>query len=550
MSKKETSLKETPEQLSCYTFGVENNTEGISLLLRLGKYRLLLDCGVNNISHQLKKENINVDLLFCSHAHQDHSRGLPNFIENFPQTPIVTSEVTAKLLHLNWLDKKDNFLNSSIKPLPWESPLKVKEDLTIELFPAGHLPGAAVILIKYITPLRTYKIVYTGDFCVSNLQLVEGLSLDKLRSLAPDVLIIEGTYGTSRHPHRRQQEKHLMERMINAIASEDNIILPVPTIGLGQEIIKLLRSHHQFTGKDIDIWIDGNLALACDQYLKLITYFPQNVQNFAQNQPLFWDDKIAPRLKRVKDDLNRDEIANSSCIVLTDDLTYLQKYCANEDKSWLILVSEHSKIGNSQAFLDSVSQLDNDNIKVETYLLADHSDGRNTTQLIHNLRPQHVIFVHGSPNYLADLTSLEELQNRYQLHCPLANTLVELPVGEKFIQPIVQPQNNYEGEVNETGAFVTITLPEAITRDSRWQNFADTGLIEARWQGEDLVLRGLSQKELLQQNNLSSRQLNLESCSNCAYYTNQNCSNPKSPLYQFRVTPDGYCPVFESVVTT
>jgi hypothetical protein len=125
---------------------------------------------------------------------------------------------------------------------------------------------------------------------------------------------------------------------------------------------------------------------------------------------------------------------------------------------------------------------------------------------------------YGSQNYLTDLTSLEELQNRYQLHSPTVNTLVELPIGDRFIQPVVPQPNNYEGELNETGAFITITLPDQINRDPRWQNFADTGLIEARWQGEELVLRGLSQREILQQNSLARRQWKIECCSNCVYF--------------------------------
>jgi len=40
------------------------------------------------------------------------------------------------------------------------------------------------------------------------------------------------------------------------------------------------------------------------------------------------------------------------------------------------------------------------------------------------------------------------------------------------------PETNYEGELNELGTVVTITLPDAITADSRWRNFADTGLVE------------------------------------------------------------------------
>jgi hypothetical protein len=182
---------------------------------------------------------------------------------------------------------------------------------------------------------------------------------------------------------------------------------------------------------------------------------------------------------------------------------------------------------------------------VETYLLAQHGDCLGTTQLIHNLRPQHVVFVHGSPTYLSDLTGLEELQNRYHLHSPAAGTLVELPIGETFMQPAAPVETNYEGELTELGTVVTITLPEAIAADPRWQDFADTGLVEARWQGEELVLRGLSQRELLQTSGNAKMPMNIDCCGNCRHQRGQRCWNPASPLYGFKVTPEGYCPVFE-----
>lgn len=540
------SSQSSPE-ISCYTFGVGNHTEGVALLLTFGKYRILLDCGLLDFSLLLPDNIPPADFVFCSHAHQDHASGLLSLHQKFPYLPIYTSEVTAKLLPLNWLSQNINFFPSFCQVLPWRSPVNLKEDLSVELLPAGHLPGAAVILIKYFTQNKTYQILYTGDFCLSNLQLVEGLSLESFRGLSPDVLILEGTYGTSRHPHRRQQEKQLMERMKKAIANKQNIILPLPTFGLGQEILKLLRSHHQFTGQNLDIWVDGNIAVACDTYLELMSYFPQNVQNFAQNQALFWDAKILPRMQRVTKDVVRSNLGKTSCIILTDDLNYIQEYCKLENSLWLILVSEHSKIRQNPQFIEFINKSNQEIICVETYLLAEHSDGKNTTQLIHNLRPQHVIFIHGSQNYLTDLTSLEELQNRYQLHSPTVNTLVDLPIGDRFIQPVVPQPNNYEGELNETGAFITITLPDQINRDPRWQNFADTGLIEARWQGEELVLRGLSQREILQQNSLARRQWKIECCSNCVYFDDQICSNPESPLYDFKVTPNGYCPLFETI---
>jgi hypothetical protein len=142
------------------------------------------------------------------------------------------------------------------------------------------------------------------------------------------------------------------------------------------------------------------------------------------------------------------------------------------------------------------------------------------------------------------LTSLEELQNRYHLHSPAAGTLVELPIGETFLQPAA-PETNYEGELNELGTIVTIALPDAIAADSRWRNFADTGLVEARWQGEEIVLRGLSQRELLNQSGDRLVSPDSNCCGTCKYQKGQRCGNQASPLFGFKVTPEGYCPCFE-----
>jgi Cft2 family RNA processing exonuclease len=546
MKRQEFYSEQEDVSISCYPFGVGYNTEGVAILLKIANYRILLDCGLEDISPFFAPQTFSFDWVFCSHAHRDHACGLLSLHQKYPDLPIYASEVTAKLLPLNWLDidtqKKDL---SFTQIIPWRSPLHLTADLTVELYLAGHLPGAACFLFKYYQQNRVYQVFYTGDFCLSNLQLVEGLSLDVVRGLSPDVLIIEGTYGTARHPHRRQQEKHLMERIKLALVSGANVILPVPMFGLGEELLKLLRSHHEFTGKDIDIWVDGNLPIACDLYLDLINYFPDNVQNFAKHQPLFWDEKIKPRMHRVPQNIDRHQLTKQPSIVLTDNLKHLPEYCLQNKHQWLILIPEQSKIQQSQEFQQFIQDAPRENIVIENYLLAEHSDGKNTTQLIHNLRPQHVVFVHGPANYLIDLTSLEELQNRYQLHSPSQGVKVDLPVGTPFIQPKVTPKNSYEGELNETGAYITISLPEQINRDPRWQNFADTGLVEARWQGDELILRGLSQRELLQQNSSLRRQMNTESCGNCRHYQGQICRNPDSPLEGYTVPIDGYCPLFE-----
>ncbi|NET14983.1 MAG: MBL fold metallo-hydrolase, partial [Okeania sp. SIO1H6] len=82
---------------------------------------------------------------------------------------------------------------------------------------------------------------------------------------------------------------------------------------------------------------------------------------------------------------------------------------------------------------------------------------------------------------------------------------------------------------------------------SRWPIFADTGIVEVRWQGEELVMRGISQRQLLYQTGDRFISPELDCCGNCLYYRGQHCSNPTSALYGFRVTSDGYCPMFKSL---
>ncbi|MEL6580772.1 MAG: MBL fold metallo-hydrolase [Cyanobacteria bacterium J06621_12] len=530
--------------LSCFTYAAGHEDEGICLLMQLGEHRILLDCGLADLSPLLNQDQPPADLIFCSHAHDDHCRGLLELHQAFPQIPIYASEVTAKLLPCHWIDELDRQNSSWCQILPWRSPLKITEQLQIELVPAGHLPGAAAIIITYQTGERSYRVMYCGDFSVSNFQLVEGMSIENLRGLAPDVLILEGTFGTIRHPHRRLQEKQLMERINLALEAGKDVLLPVPPIGLGQEILKLLRSHHQFTGRDLDIWVDDSIALTCDIYLELLSQFPASVQNFAKHQPLFWDERICPRMRRLSHP-SRFTPQQNRRVFLVDYRSNLWQYMSDKVANWLVLLPEHPRtyIDPDSPRLELLHSLSS--VEIETYLLAEHSDGRNTTQLIHNLRPQHVILVHGSLNYLLELASLEELRNRYQIHSPAPGVLLELPIGDRFVQPQTPQPVYYEGELNEMDSQVAIILPDHISNDSRWKQVADTGIVQARWQGNELVIKGISQRELLSQSQtrISS---DLDCCDRCIHYHNQHCWNQFSPLCGFKVIPEGYCPVFEA----
>jgi len=520
----------------------------------------LLDCGLGNIAdlERAVPSLEGLDFLFCSHAHADHARGILDFHRAYPQVPIYGSEVTAQLLPLNWLDRPQDIPRHLCQAFPWNTPISLSDDLTVQIWPAGHLPGAACALFTYTTPKRTYTLFYTGDFFVSNSRLVDGLPLEDLRGLKPDVLILEGSYGTTRHPHRRQQENRLASTIHQLLKEGHSVLMPTPTLGIGQELVMLLRSHHQFTGKNITVWVDSTVAAGCDLYLDLMAYFPSNVQNFARHQPLFWDERILPRIRRIRsaDDLDGD----SPCIVIGHYDADLSGYCRRSRTPWTVLLpanfaaamaddalhATHHGTGLTLDWLQTLApDLDAGRVQIDTYLLTTHSDRTGTTQLIHNLRPQHIAFVHGHPTHLADLAGLEELQTRYQLHLPSVGNRLEFPIGDRFLQPAA-PEQVFEGEITEVDDSVLLLLPDALTDDPRWRGFADTGIVQVRWQGEDLVLRGVSQRELLRTVEDEPPPTPQASCQHCRFMRGNHCRNSASPLYGLRVTPDGFCPVFEA----
>jgi Cft2 family RNA processing exonuclease len=546
-------------ELACFAFGVGHGQEGICLEIGMGARRVLLDCGLHTMEALLKAENSirDVDLLFCSHAHSDHARGILAFHEAFPQVPIYGSEVTSQLLPLNWLDRAEPVPPHLCQALPWQQPMSLADDLTIQIWPAGHLPGAACVLLTYITPQRPYTVFYSGDFFISNSRLVDGLPMEALRGLRPDVLVIEGTYGTVRHPHRRQQENGLAAMINQQLQQGRSVLLPTPTLGIGQDLIMLLRSHHQFTGKDITVWVDATVAAGCDLYLDLMAYFPSSVQNFARHQALFWDERVLPRVRRLESGAALEN--DAPCVVIGHRDSDLSGYCRQSQRPWTVLLPEAfaTAVANTMLSIENLNQplpldwlqslsadLASGTVQLATYQLTTHSDCAGTTQLIHNLRPQHVVLVHGNSRHLMDLAGLEELQTRYQLHLPSVGKRVEFPIGDRFLQPAA-PESVVEGEITQVDDSILLLLPDSLTHDPRWQHLADTGIVQARWQGEELVLKGISQRELMRPTGSNDVLDPPRTCHHCRFMRGGYCRHEASPLYGFQVTPEGYCPAFE-----
>lgn len=518
----------------------------------MGPHQVLLDCGLEDLTPL--GDHPAPDAVFCSHAHYEHCRGVGLLIQRWPHVPVYATAATVALL-------EDSELSQAIQILPWRTPVEIADNLTIELWPAGHLPGAACALFTYTQGKRAYRVFYTGDCFLSSTRLVDGLPLAALRALNPDVLIIEGSLGAARYPNRRQQENRLVKRLRSHLDQRRCVIFPVPMLGLGQELLMLWRSHYHFTGQPLTIWVDPALARSCDAYLELLAQqpdaFPRNVQNFAQHQSIFWDDRINPTIKRLPALLTEPQVDSFSAptVLLVHPATPVDLYCQRGGGPWSVFLPEQADLRSWQTELNSYGPIydwfdsfknatPSGTVQLETYQLYSHCDGDGTTQLIHNLRPRHVVLVHGKLDHLSDLANLESLQSRYQLHIPLPNNALSLRLDTRFASPPPPREPTFEGTVSDLQEQVSVQLPSTITADARWQSFAETGIVEARWQGEHLVLRGVEPAELADITNRLAPDRVV--CDNCRFYQQRSCQQPRSPLFGRLVAPDGHCPEFVS----
>jgi Cft2 family RNA processing exonuclease len=153
---------------------------------------------------------------FISHAHSDHVRR--------HDTVVATPETVQ-------LCRTRSAIKDAIS-LPY---CEVREigDAVVELFPSGHIHGAAQIEVKK----DGRDVIYTGDF-----KLREGLTAQKAEVRKADVLIMEATYGKPEYvfPGREEVIDELYEFVRDTLYWDRTPVIYAYALGKAQEVMKIL----------------------------------------------------------------------------------------------------------------------------------------------------------------------------------------------------------------------------------------------------------------------------------------------------------------------
>lgn len=246
--------------------------------LRLGETNILLDAGIGkegDLSFMPDEYALTtlpfiqsmgqIHQIYISHAHMDHLGYLFPLMKECKNAEVFMTEETATLAEYQLCDKQflgENPLqNDESACLAAKSLLDQTRKVSfmqkidfgpfqVQFFPAGHIPGAMMILFEFAGK----KILYTGDFSVNKTALTDGCILPK--SICVDVMILCALHA--KHPWYQKSCNQLEKAVQKAlyIARDSPIWCYVPQLSKGIEFLKCLN---QKNTRKIPVYLDWSI---------------------------------------------------------------------------------------------------------------------------------------------------------------------------------------------------------------------------------------------------------------------------------------------------
>lgn len=284
-------------------FGGVQSVTGANYLLEADGKKILIDCGlrqgqgfcdsINCDPFPFKPEEI--DAVFITHAHIDHTGRLPKLIRLGYKNKIYSTPPTRDFAELLLLDSEHILKKETDKlgvaPLyglddvlalmkSWEVINYHKTisigDIWITPYDAGHILGSA----SYLIEAEGKKIVFSGDLgnfpapIIKSTEFIEGA----------DYALIESTYGGRIHEPPEERESKLREVIIETVKKGGVLMIPAFAMERTQDILFQLNDlvENKMIPR-VPVYLDSPLAIKLTTiYEKYSSYFNDETRALIQ----------------------------------------------------------------------------------------------------------------------------------------------------------------------------------------------------------------------------------------------------------------------------
>ena len=284
--------------------GATHEVTGSCTLLEVGGRRYLIDCGMEQGIDVFENVPLpvaagEIEAVFLTHAHIDHSGMLPKLYKDGFRGSIYATRETSNLCNIilrdsahiqeseaQWRTRKaERAGEPAVKPVydtndalgaiqcfrpcGYGEILRVGEGVEVRFTDIGHLLGSACIELWLTEGEERRKIVFSGDVGNINQPIIN----DPQTVEETDYLVIESTYGNRLHEKNARTLDDKSSDAVEALADYiqrtfdrgGSVIIPSFAVGRTQEMlyaIREIKQNRMVTGHDgFPVYVDSPLAV-------------------------------------------------------------------------------------------------------------------------------------------------------------------------------------------------------------------------------------------------------------------------------------------------
>ncbi len=428
-------------------YGAANEVGRSCIMVESKEAKIILDAGIKlgkDVEYPLitDQQVAELDGIVISHAHLDHSGFLPHIYSNGYRGFTYTTKPTFELTNVLVSDyirisnpkgvSKDGLskMQKHHKLVEYGEEFRIK-DLTVKLFPAGHILGSAMIRLSD----GKNSLLYTGDFNMRTTKLLDPAQTD---NIAADTLITESTYAGNNDVF--QSEKKVTDAMVLSIKETinrgGNVIIPSFGVGRAQEVMLVLDDYIK-SGlmPKIKIYMDGMIGKAMRIHRHNVIYCRDELQKrilMNDDDPFKSENffNVTTRQQRNKV-MSGDEpsviVTTSGMLTGGPVLSYLERM-ASRSENKLIMVGYQAEGTLGRAISDGAKKIVigtkkvDVNMSIEKYHLSAHADRQQILSFMGKVVGlKNVFIVHGEPTKSKELQAA--IKDKFNAHHPnLADT--------------------------------------------------------------------------------------------------------------------------------
>ncbi|MCK4933029.1 MBL fold metallo-hydrolase [Candidatus Bathyarchaeota archaeon] len=377
---------------------------GSCIAIETNSGKVALDYGIKvgkNFTGQFPRD---FDAVIISHAHLDHSGSLLDLsrtnsvIVGSRMTRDVTTDLLRDMVKIQRMNGKNFPYNNhdadNVRKLWWIRDSIALPGMSIRLYPAGHVAGARMTSIH----AEGKEILYTGDFCLHDTEILEGSKLENLPK-EPEALIVESTYGGTIRLRRSELVDQLLERILCTIERKGNVLIPSFAFHRSQEMAKRIdKAMEDGVLPEYHVYTISKLAQKITGYFNSHKqFFTKSIQK--ENEPFNY--------RHVKQLRRTQQIKEPAIVICTSgfghagaSLHLLNKWAVNESNSVIINSGYLPPESPLKVAMEKGKLIKNGakvpvRAEVEQIALSGHADQVELVQLVETLRPKSTFLIHG-----------------------------------------------------------------------------------------------------------------------------------------------------------